>query len=112
MRRSFILRRRGLAYALPLAAVVFFSNGVKADEALAKKNSCTACHAMTTKVMGPSFRDIAAKYANNPDAVEALSRSIREGGTGRWGTLSMPPQAQLPPATVKALASWLAAGAK
>ena len=67
---------------------------------------------MSSKVMGPSFRDIAGKYADNSKAVDMLSRSLREGGAGRWGMFPMPPQTQLSPATVKALATWIAMGAK
>jgi len=95
-----------------LPVLLFSSVHVQADDALAKKNGCTACHAIAAKVMGPSFRDIAGKYADNGEAVEALSRSIREGGTGRWGTFPMPPQTQLSPTAVKALATWITAGAK
>lgn len=104
--------RRGPVGSLVLAVSLLASAQVQADEALAKKNGCTACHAIAVKVMGPSFRDVAGKYAGNSEAVETLSRSIREGGTGRWGAFPMPPQTQLSPGAVKALATWIAAGAK
>lgn len=61
--------------------------------------------------MGPAFLDIAAKYAGHNEAVNTLTQNIRDGGSGRWGTLPMPPQPQLTATTIKALATWLAAGA-
>lgn len=84
----------------------------QANEALARTSSCTACHAMTSKVMGPAFRDIAEKYAGKSEAITEISQSIRNGGTGRWGAMPMPPQTQISDATVKALATWIAAGAR
>lgn len=112
MRKSSISRHRVSISVLSLVSITVYSGSSNANEALAKKSSCTACHAMSTKVMGPSFRDIAEKYAGKPDAVDALSQSIRQGGAGRWGSLPMPPQAQLSPTSVTVLASWLATGAK
>ena len=107
-----VCRRYVPLESLVLTVLLFSSAHAQADEAFAKKNGCTACHAMSSKVMGPAFRDIASKYADNSEAVDALSRSIREGGTGRWGAFPMPPQAQLSPVAVKALATWIATGAK
>ena len=58
---------------------------------LAKKNNCFACHAVGKKVVGPSFKDIAAKYRNNPDAETVMMERIAKGGSGVWGPMPMPP---------------------
>jgi cytochrome c len=79
----------------------------KAAIALTAKHSCTACHAMTTKVVGPSFADIAKKYAGKADY---LVGKIKSGGSGVWGPVPMPAQT-LGDADAKAIAAWLAAGA-
>lgn len=76
--------------------------------ALLQKYSCTACHAQSSKLVGPSFADIAKKHAGKADY---LAGKIRDGSTGVWGEIPMPPQTA-PDADVKALAAWLAAGAK
>ncbi|WP_028601716.1 c-type cytochrome [Ottowia thiooxydans] len=75
--------------------------------ALAQKHSCTACHAQSAKLVGPSFADIAKKHAGK---TEYLAGKIRAGGAGVWGEIPMPAQ-NLPDADVNVLANWLAAGA-
>lgn len=75
-------------------------------------NACTACHAVDSKVVGPSFREVGAKYANRPDAEAYLAKKIREGGQGVWGAVPMPPQAALKDADAQAIARWILAGAK
>jgi cytochrome c len=79
---------------------------------LAKKNACMACHAVDKKLVGPSYQDVAKKYAGDKEAVAKLTESIKKGGSGKWGPVPMPAQAQLSDADVKALASWVAGGAK
>jgi cytochrome c len=79
----------------------------KAVQALLQKYSCTACHAQATKVVGPSFSDIAKKHAGKPDY---LAGKIKSGGSGVWGAIPMPPQS-LTDAEAKSIAAWLAAGA-
>jgi S-disulfanyl-L-cysteine oxidoreductase SoxD len=80
--------------------------------ALVKSNGCTACHGMANKVVGPAFTDIAKKYAGTADAVDYLAAKIRNGGQGVWGAIPMPEQAQLKDADTRAVAQWLAGGAK
>ena len=75
--------------------------------ALANKYSCTACHGMAQKLVGPAFSDIAKKYAGNPNY---LAEKIVMGGSGVGGAIPMPPQT-LPPADAQVLAAWLATGA-
>ena len=73
---------------------------------------CSACHGLDNKIVGPSFKDVAARYAGRADAADYLSGKILRGGSGVWGPIPMPPQAQLDDAEAHAIARWLAAGAK
>ncbi|TDM06789.1 MAG: cytochrome C [Ideonella sp. MAG2] len=79
---------------------------------LAKKNACMACHAVDKKLVGPGYQDVAKKYAGDKEAVAKLTESIKKGGSGKWGPVPMPAQAQLSDADAKALATWVAGGAK
>ena len=80
---------------------------VKAALALATKNSCTACHGVAQRIVGPSFAEIAKKY---PGQVDYLVTKIRAGGAGLWGPIPMPAQS-LSDADAKTIAAWLATGA-
>ena len=82
------------------------------DLLLAKKNACMACHAVEKKLVGPAFQDISKKYASQNDAEAALVKSIKAGGSGKWGPIPMPAQAALSDADAKTLAAWVLAGAK
>lgn len=93
------------APAAPAAA------GNAAVIAMAAKYTCTACHGMDTKLVGPSFAEIAKKYAGQADAEAYLLGKIKAGGQGVWGAIPMPAQ-NLPEADAQALARWLATGAK
>lgn len=79
--------------------------------ALAQKNTCTACHGVENKIVGPGFREIAQRYASRADAEAYLVAKIKSGGQGVWGAIPMPPQA-LSDADAAALARWVAAGAR
>jgi cytochrome c len=79
--------------------------------ALAQKHTCTACHAVDGKLVGPSFKEIAARHGSRADAAAYLSGKIRSGGAGVWGAIPMPAQT-LPEADAQQIAAWLAAGAK
>jgi S-disulfanyl-L-cysteine oxidoreductase SoxD len=94
------------AGAAPAAA-----SGGAAAIALTQKYTCVACHGMDSKILGPSFRDIAKKYAGGTDALGYLAGKIKAGGTGVWGSIPMPAQA-LSAADAKIIAEWLADGAK
>lgn len=83
-----------------------------ASKELAQKNGCLACHAMDKKLVGPSYQDVAKKYANQKDTEATLAASIKSGGQGKWGPVPMPPQATMSEADLKALAKWILAGAK
>ena len=90
-----------------LAAVTGADDG-KIAQALAQQNTCTACHAATGKLLGPSWAEIAGKHDGKTDY---LAQKIKSGGTGVWGAIPMPPQS-LSDADARRIASWLAAGAK
>ena len=79
----------------------------KAAIALLNKHSCTACHGVDKKVVGPGFNEIAKKHAGKTDY---LAGKIKSGGSGVWGPVPMPPQS-LPDADAKAIAAWIAKGA-
>jgi len=89
--------------ALTVAATSAMADGL----ALAKANICLACHAVDKKLVGPAFKDVAAKYADRKDAVEYLTKKIKSGGAGVWGPIPMPAQAQLSDAQAKELAQWV-----
>lgn len=81
-------------------------------KALLAKNSCTACHGLKNKIVGPGFNEIAAKYKVKAEAENYLLAKIKSGGAGVWGTIPMPSQAHLKEADLKLIAAWIAAGAK
>lgn len=101
---------RKLAWLGTLVAALPFT--AQASQALAQKNACVACHAVDKKLVGPSYKDVAAKYASDKDAVSKLTASIRAGGAGKWGAVPMPAQPNLSEADAKTLATWVLGGAK
>jgi cytochrome c len=78
-----------------------------ADMQLAKTKNCMACHAAAMKLVGPSFKDIAAKYAGQKDAVDKLATKVIKGGSGVWGPVPMPANAQVSPDDAKKLVTWI-----
>lgn len=81
-------------------------------DALLKANGCIACHGVANKVVGPAYREVATKYQGKPEAQAYLVKKMREGGSGVWGAIPMPPQAGLKEADAQALAQWILGGAK
>lgn len=79
--------------------------------ALAQKNGCTACHGVDSRIVGPGFREIAARYAGRGDGESYLAGKIKTGGQGVWGAMPMPPQT-VPEPDIGILAKWLADGAR
>jgi cytochrome c len=94
---------------LILATLTAVSAPVLADEALAKGKNCMACHAVDKKLVGPSYKDIAKKYAGDAKAVDALAAKIIKGGSGVWGAIPMPANPQVSEADAKKLAAWVLA---
>lgn len=95
---------RTLGASLILAFGVPASLPAVADATLAAKNGCAACHAVDKKVVGPSWRDIAAKHKGADQA--ALMAKVRAGGKGVWGNVAMPPQPRISDADLKTLLGW------
>ena len=93
------------------SAVTPAASGGPTALALASKHTCTACHGMENKIVGPSFKDIARRYAGRADAQAFLAGRIKGGGQGVWGPIPMPPQS-LPDNDAQTLAAWLVDGAK
>jgi cytochrome c551/c552 len=75
--------------------------------ALFQSNACLSCHAIDHKVVGPAFHDVAARYANDPQALAKVTSSIQHGGAGKWGNIPMPPFAQLSPDDLQTLATFI-----
>ena len=90
-----------------LAASVIFSTPALADMQLATSKNCMACHAVEKNVVGPSYKNIAAKYADQKDAVEKLSIKVIKGGSGVWGPVPMPANAQVSADDAKKLVTWI-----
>ena len=98
--KSLILSAAALAFAVALPA--------QASEDLAKKQLCTTCHVVKgTKTIGPTYAEIAKKYAGQKDAEVKLAEKVKKGGQGVWGQIPMPPNAAVPDADVQALVKWV-----
>ena len=92
---------------LIMAAVAAVSAPAMADEALAKSKNCMACHAVDKKLVGPSYKDVAKKYAGDAKAADMLAGKIQKGGSGVWGAIPMPANPQVNDADAKKLAAWV-----
>jgi len=92
---------------LIMAAMATLSAPVLADEALAKSKNCMACHAADKKLVGPSYKSVAQKYAGDAKAVDMLAIKIVKGGAGVWGAIPMPANPQVNEADAKKLAAWV-----
>ncbi len=94
------MKKMFMLFAAGLVSVSF------ADQKLAQRKGCMACHATNAKKVGPSYADIAKRYADKPDAVDYLAGKIKKGGAGVWGSIPMPPQ-NVSDAEAKQLAQWI-----
>ena len=92
-----------------LAAGIAASTPAMADLALATGKNCMACHAVDKKLVGPSYKDVAAKYAGQKDAAEKLAGKVIKGGSGVWGPVPMPANAQVSADEAKKLVAWILA---
>ncbi|MEO9148390.1 MAG: c-type cytochrome [Burkholderiaceae bacterium] len=97
------MKRTFLMVALAAAA----AGPALADLALAQSKNCMACHAIDKKLVGPSYKDVAAKYAGDAGAVDRLASKIQKGGAGVWGAIPMPANANVSDADAKKLATWV-----
>lgn len=101
-----IIAALGIAALTLTASSSFAATGAE----LAQKNSCMACHSIDKKIVGPAYKDVAKKYKGNADAVAMLSKKIKDGSTGVWGPIPMPPNGpKVSDADIKVLAEWIMA---
>ncbi|MHB1232297.1 MAG: c-type cytochrome [Burkholderiales bacterium] len=75
--------------------------------ALAQKNACMACHQVDKKLVGPAYKDVAAKYRGDKTAEAKLVKKVKNGGSGVWGTIPMPPHPQMSDADIKTIVHWI-----
>jgi len=98
--------KRSLLVGL-VAVSAFGANAAWANADLARAKNCMACHAAANKLVGPSYKDIASKYAGQKDAEDKLSQKIIKGGSGAWGAVPMPANAQVSDAEARTLVQWI-----
>ena len=99
--------KRYLAAFAALVTTILVSAPAMADAALATAKNCTSCHAVDKKVLGPSYKEVAVKYAGQADAVDKLAGKIMKGGAGAWGPVPMPANAQVSADEAKKLVTWI-----
>jgi cytochrome c len=80
---------------------------VKAATHVGELYACLECHNPAMKVLGPSFKDIAAKYKDDKTAMDKLSAKVKKGGVGVWGEIAMPPAATIKDDELKLVLSWI-----
>jgi len=93
--------------SLSAAVILLFTQSVVADEALAKSKNCLACHTMDAKLIGPSYKEVAAKYKGDANAVATLTAKVKNGGSGVWGEMPMPPNSAVSDADIETLVKWI-----
>jgi cytochrome c len=96
-----------LVMLVGVLAAAFSALPAAANEELAKKHACFACHTLDKKLVGPSYKDVAAKYRSDKAAAAKLADKVKNGSQGVWGNVPMPPNSAVPDADIKALVSWI-----
>lgn len=96
-----------LVFAALLALGVLSAGNAAANEKLAQSSGCMTCHAMDRKTIGPSYKDIAAKYRSDKNAEANLVKKVKAGGSGVWGPAMMPPNAHVKEDDIKTLVHWI-----
>ena len=97
--------KRSLLLCVALSA--FASSGAFAQADLAKAKNCMACHAVSNKLVGPSYKDVAAKYEGQKGAEDKLVQKVMKGGAGVWGPVPMPANPQVSEAEARSLVKWV-----
>jgi cytochrome c len=95
--------------ALAALGLAIAATPALANEELAKKSGCLACHQLDKKVVGPSYKEVAAKYKGDAKAEAMLAEKVKKGGVGTWGQVPMPPNAAVKDEDIKALVKWILA---
>ncbi len=105
-----VMMRNGMVSLLAMVSAAIGAASAHAApdmQALAEKSGCFSCHSMQTKVVGPAFVEVAAKYKGDADAPARLAQKVREGGKGVWGRIPMPPHPNLKEDEAKQLVAWV-----
>lgn len=105
--KQFVIATLMLACAASANAAV---DAAKAQE-IANKNACMGCHQVDKKLVGPAYKDVAAKYKGDKNALATLTKKVKSGGAGVWGPVPMPANAALSDADLKTVVEWVLAGA-
>lgn len=105
--KQFVIATLMLAGAGSAHAAV---DAAKAQD-IANKNACMGCHQVDKKLVGPAFKDVAAKYKGDKGALAKLSAKVKNGGSGVWGPVPMPANAGVSDADIKTVVEWVLAGA-
>ncbi|HUN38973.1 MAG TPA: c-type cytochrome [Acetobacteraceae bacterium] len=95
------------AALVALAASKARSAAEPAGEALFEKNDCKTCHAIDHKIVGPSYEDVASKFAGQPNAEQTLIDAVKNGHVGTWGQVPMPPHPTMPDSEIKTIVDWI-----
>jgi cytochrome c len=93
--------------ALSLAAGSALAADAAKAEALLKQHNCTQCHGLDKKILGPAYKDVAAKYKGQKDAAAVLAKRVKAGSKGVWGPVPMPPNAAVSDADIKILVDYV-----
>ena len=96
-----------LAIAALAAAGLFATGTAAANEKLAQSSGCMTCHAIDKKTIGPSYKEVAAKYRNDKNAEANLVKKVKAGGSGVWGSTPMPPNAHVKEDDIKTIVHWV-----
>jgi cytochrome c len=102
-----ILNMKTTLISVAIATALLSHGAANADDALAQKNNCYACHAKDKKILGPAFTEVAKRYQGKDDAIQTITQTIRKGSTGKWGAIPMPGNEQLSEGDTATLAKWI-----
>jgi cytochrome c len=94
-------------FALLFASGVLVAGNAVASEKLAQSSGCMTCHTVDRKIIGPSYKEIAAKYRDDKGAEANLIKKVKSGGSGVWGPSPMPPNAHVKEEDIKAIVAWI-----
>lgn len=97
--------------ALAWTAGAYAASSPPAGYRIAQQNACLGCHTVDRKLVGPAFRDIAAKYKGDAGAQARLEKKVRDGGSGVWGVIPMPAHPRMSDGDIKTVVGWVLAGA-
>ena len=95
--------------ACAMSAAMALCGAAQANEKLAQSSGCMTCHGVDKKIIGPTYKDIAAKYRSDKSAQASLEKKVKAGGKGVWGDIPMPPNAHLKDEDIKTLVAWVLA---